>query len=226
MIYRCNMSVKHSRFVFFSSIVLLFLFLTSCGVVKRTSSEKSGQIIGSGIASWYGPDFHGKLTANGETYDMNSYTAAHKTLPFNTVLQVDNVENGKSVVVRINDRGPYIANRIIDLSRRAAEDLDMIGSGTASVRLMLIREGDRPVDIQNISSRETFTIQLAAFENESEAIARSGQIEGSRVEKITINERTIFRVYYGSYSSPEDAQIALKELSQKGFQGFVKQIEN
>lgn len=207
-------------------VPVAFFVFTSCGVVKRTAPEKSGQIIGSGIASWYGPNFHGKLTANGETYDMNAYTAAHKTLPFNTVLQVDNVENGKSVMVRINDRGPYSANRIIDLSRRAAEELDMIGSGTASVRLMLIREGDRPVDIQNISSRENFAIQLAAFENESEAVARSNQIEGSRVEKVMIDDKTIFRVYYGSYSNPQEAKDDLDKLSEKGFEGFVKQVEN
>ncbi|WP_234573240.1 septal ring lytic transglycosylase RlpA family protein [Rhodohalobacter sp. 614A] len=221
------MSVKHFRIYFFLLIPILLLTLSSCGAVKRTASEqKSGQIIGSGIASWYGPNFHGKLTANGETYNMNAYTAAHKTLPFNTVLRVDNVENGKSVTVRINDRGPYIANRIIDLSRRAAEQIDMIGTGTASVRLMLLREGDRPVDIQNVSSEESFTVQLAAFESESEAAARSNQIEGSRVEQVTINDRTIFRVYYGSYSNPEEAQSALNKLKQEGIEGFVKQVEN
>lgn len=208
---------------------LLLLVASSCGVVRRSSppeASKEGAIIGSGIASWYGPNFHGKLTANGERYNMNDYTAAHKTLPFNTVVRVDNVENGKSVVVRINDRGPYVANRIIDLSRKAAQQIDMIGNGTASVRLMVVREGDRPVDIQNIRSSETFTIQLAAFENENEAIARSKQIEGSRVEKVTIEGRTIFRVYYGSYSSPDEAKADLDKLSQQGLEGFVKQAEN
>lgn len=210
-------------------MVFLLLVTSSCGVVRRSSPPKAaeeGAIIGSGIASWYGPNFHGKLTANGERYNMNDFTAAHKTLPFNTVVRVDNVENGKSVVVRINDRGPYVANRIIDLSRKAAQQIDMIGNGTASVRLMVVREGDRAVDIQNISSEETFTIQLAAFESESEAIARSKQIEGSRVEKVILNNRTIYRVYYGSYSTPEEAQSALNKLKQNGIDGFVKQAEN
>lgn len=220
------MSVKHSNVLFLLLISFLFLFFTSCGVVKRTASEQKGQIIGSGIASWYGPDFHGKRTANGETYDMNDYTAAHKTLPFNTMLRVDNVENGKSVMVRINDRGPYVDKRIIDLSRRAAEDLDMIGSGTANVRLIVIREGDRPVNIQNVSSRETFTIQIAAFKNEHEAASRSAQISGSRVEKVTVAGKSIFRVFYGIFSTPDEAGKALDELSQKGIDGFVKQIEN
>lgn len=223
------MSVNHSKLLFLLTVSLLLLFLTSCGVVRRTGSptpDQKGEIIGSGIASWYGPNFHGKITANGERYDMNDYTAAHKTLPFNTVLRVDNVENGKSVIVRINDRGPYVANRIIDLSRRAAADLDMIGSGTASVRLMVIREGDRPIDTQNISSSETYTVQLAAFENEREAVAKSNQIQGSRVEKVVVTDKTIYRIYYGSYSNPGDAENALNELSQRGYEGFVKQIEN
>jgi rare lipoprotein A len=157
---------------------------------------------------------------------MNDYTAAHKTLPFNTMIRVDNVENGKSVVVRINDRGPYVDNRIIDLSRKAAREIDMIGSGTASVRLSVLREGDRPIDQQNISSSETFTIQLAAFESESEANTKSSQITNSRVEKVTVEGRTIFRVYYGTYSNPEKAKVDLDRLNNKGIEGFVKQVEN
>lgn len=212
-------------------IVGFSLLATSCGVVQRTtepevSGSGSGNIVGSGIASWYGPNFHGKLTANGERYNMNDYTAAHKTLPFNTMVRVDNVENGKSVVVRINDRGPYVANRIIDLSRKAAQQIDMIGNGTASVRLKVVREGDRPIDHRNISSTETFTIQLAAFENKSEANVRSKQIDGSRVEKVNVEDKTIFRVYYGTYTHPKEAKADLNELSRKGIDGFVKQVEN
>jgi len=223
------MSVKHSKIIFAILIGVFFMILSSCGVVRRTSPPEvsgEGAIIGSGIASWYGPNFHGKLTANGERYNMNDYTAAHKTLPFNTMVRVDNVENGKSVVVRINDRGPYVDNRIIDLSRKAAQEIDMIGNGTASVRLMIVLEGDRPIDHQNISSAETFTIQLAAFESESEATARSNRLPGSRVERVRVEDKTIFRVYYGIYSNPEEAKNDLNELKGKGFEGFVKQVEN
>lgn len=87
----------------------------------------------SGVASWYGPGFHGRTTANGERYDMHGMTAAHKSLPFGTQVKVTNRNNGKSVVVRINDRGPYVGKRIIDLSRTAADTIDMIGPGTAEV---------------------------------------------------------------------------------------------
>jgi rare lipoprotein A len=91
-----------------------------------------------GTASWYGPNFHGKLTSNGERYDMWAMTAAHKTLPMNTIVKVINLRNGKSTVVRINDRGPFVSNRIIDLSKAAATKIDMIGTGTAPVKLVVL----------------------------------------------------------------------------------------
>ncbi|WP_226896435.1 septal ring lytic transglycosylase RlpA family protein [Poseidonibacter ostreae] len=92
----------------------------------------------TGIASWYGPNFHAKKTSNGETYDMYALTAAHKTLPMNTVVRVDNLENGKNVVVRINDRGPFVDGRIIDLSNTAAHAIDMVRKGTARVKITVL----------------------------------------------------------------------------------------
>ncbi len=91
-----------------------------------------------GIASWYGPRFHGRKTANGERYDQNQLTAAHKSLPFNTKVRVTNKRNGKSVVVRINDRGPFVGKRVIDLSRGAANVVDMIGAGVAPVTIEVL----------------------------------------------------------------------------------------
>lgn len=91
-----------------------------------------------GIASWYGPDFHSKKTSNGEIYNMHDMTAAHKTLPMNTVVKVDNLENGKTIIVRINDRGPFVAGRIIDLSNKAAHQIDMVRKGTAKVRVTVL----------------------------------------------------------------------------------------
>ncbi len=89
----------------------------------------------TGVASWYGPGFHGKYTANGETYDQGDHTAAHRTLQMPAVVRVTNLDNGRSTIVRINDRGPYARSRIIDLSRAAAQDLDIIRNGTAHVRI-------------------------------------------------------------------------------------------
>ncbi|MGJ0315841.1 septal ring lytic transglycosylase RlpA family protein [Aliarcobacter cryaerophilus] len=91
-----------------------------------------------GIASWYGPDFHAKKTSNGEIYNMYAMTAAHKTLPMNTVVRVDNLDNGRSTIVRINDRGPFVAGRIIDLSNKAAHEIDMVRKGTARVKVTVL----------------------------------------------------------------------------------------
>ncbi|MGH6829135.1 MAG: septal ring lytic transglycosylase RlpA family protein [Rhizomicrobium sp.] len=96
----------------------------------------------TGIASWYGPTFYGKTTANGELYDGNKITAAHRTLPMPVNVRVTNLENGKSIIVRVNDRGPYARGRIIDLSRRAAELLDVIQTGTARVRVTYLGRAD------------------------------------------------------------------------------------
>lgn len=92
----------------------------------------------SGVASWYGPDFHGKKTSNGEIYNMNAMTAAHKTLPMNTMVRVTNLSSGAQTTVRINDRGPFVAGRIIDLSKAAATSIGMIGAGTARVKLEVV----------------------------------------------------------------------------------------
>ncbi|MBM3951353.1 MAG: septal ring lytic transglycosylase RlpA family protein [Rhodospirillales bacterium] len=105
----------------------------------------------TGIASWYGADFHGKLTANGETYDMNEVTAAHKTLPMPSLARVTNLENGRSLIVRINDRGPFVAGRIIDLSRRSAQLLGLEGKGTGRVRVQILAEESREIAEQMIA---------------------------------------------------------------------------
>ena len=94
----------------------------------------------TGIASWYGPPYHGRATASGEIFDMEKLTAAHPSFAFGTWLRVENLDSGKNVVVRVNDRGPFVKKRIIDLSRAAAREIDMIGPGTARVKLVVIRQ--------------------------------------------------------------------------------------
>lgn len=101
----------------------------------------SQQVVSSqyGLASWYGPGFAGRRSASGEIFDPNQLTAAHKTLPFGTIVRVTNVNNGRSVVVRINDRGPYVGNRVIDLSAAAANAIGMINSGVGQVQMQILR---------------------------------------------------------------------------------------
>ena len=103
----------------------------------------------TGIASWYGTDFHGKQTSNGEYYDMNSATAAHKTLPMNTKLLVTNLDNGASTVVRINDRGPFVAGRIIDLSNLAASEVGMVDKGIANIKIEVLAIDPTVITCQN-----------------------------------------------------------------------------
>ena len=102
-------------------------------------------LVQTGIASWYGPGFHGRLTANGEHYDMHAFTAAHRTLQLPSVVRVENLDNGKVIIVRVNDRGPYIDGRIIDLSRKAAETIDMHYKGLARVRVSVLPEHSRQI---------------------------------------------------------------------------------
>tara|TARA_B100000579_G_C22576660_1_gene731473 strand:- start:165 stop:575 length:411 start_codon:yes stop_codon:yes gene_type:complete len=113
-------------------------------VVKApTLSEfDTSQKLFHGVSSYYGKDFHGKLTANGEIFDMYGLTAAHRTIPLNTVARVTNKDNGKSLILRINDRGPYVEGRILDCSYGAAKKLDFIKSGTAKVKIEIIEWGD------------------------------------------------------------------------------------
>ena len=117
----------------FAVALSLATFAHPVDAEARTKSARGGG--GGGAASWYGSEFHGRRTANGERYNMNGYTAAHRSLPFGTKVKVTNRSNGRSVVVRINDRGPFHGGRVIDLSKGAANKLGMVNSGVARVTL-------------------------------------------------------------------------------------------
>ncbi len=126
-----------------------------------------------GLASWYGGKFHGRLTASGEIFNTNDYTAAHKKLPFGTIVRVINLDNGKSVVVRINDRGPFVKGRIIDLSRAAASAIGMIGKGVARVRLDVICVGDNKrmrKEGRSSGVSRNYMIQVGAFSVKENAL--------------------------------------------------------
>lgn len=109
--------------------------------IPPTTTDERPQFMQVGFASWYGPGFRGNRTADGERFDMNALTAAHRTLPFNSYVRVTDLATGRSVIVRINDRGPYEAHRIIDLSARAARDLGIADDGTARVRIQSVDAG-------------------------------------------------------------------------------------
>lgn len=125
------------------------------------SPPVAGAYVEEGVASWYGIPFDGHRTSNGEIYDMHQFTAAHKTLPFGALVRVTNLRNGKQIEVRINDRGPFVANRVIDLSLSAAQAIDMVGPGTAPVRLEVMA-GPNP-------SVGFFGVQVGAFQEKENA---------------------------------------------------------
>ncbi|MFO8029981.1 MAG: septal ring lytic transglycosylase RlpA family protein [Cyclonatronaceae bacterium] len=203
-------------------LVLLLLapaFVTSC---EMKDGEDADVVLQEGVASWYGPGFHGRRTSNGEIYDANDSTAAHRTLPFDTIVRVVDTETERSVQVRINDRGPYVGDRIIDLSRAAAETLDMLDSGTAQVRLELVEAGG---PIPDDLDQERYTIQLAEYSGPFYAHRFAEEIGGDvRVDSVYMFQRSRFMVYYGYYDNVESARAELRELRERGHRGFVKQI--
>lgn len=221
-------------------LVTIGLLVASCGISsrvvdpsedpgyteKRPEPEAFNASIETGVASWYGPNFHGKMTANGEIYDMSALTAAHRTLPFNTFVQVENLDNSKSVIVRINDRGPFKDNRVIDLSKKAASKINMIGPGTANVQLYLV-EGN-PQQFRNKDlTVSTFTVQLGSYESRESAEEVAAKIEGARIEKFTFNDgQEVYRIFYGIFTDKENARKEQQRLQQRGLQGYVKQLEN
>lgn len=175
----------------------------------------------SGNASWYGPDFHGKLTSNGETYNMYDMTAAHKTLPMNTIVKVTNRRNGLSTVVRINDRGPFVATRIIDLSNKAAHQINMVGAGTAPVVLEVLGfevKGARKIPTKEQlkespqeQSIEDFALQIASFSRIEGALLtqeKYDNTDGYRtiIKDVEMNDSRIFKVLLKGFKSEQEAR--------------------
>ena len=181
-----------------------------------------------GIASWYGPKFHGKKTSNGETYSMYAHTAAHKTLPMNTIVRVTSKENGKSTIVRINDRGPFISGRIIDLSNSAARDIDMLQKGTANVRIEVIGfngaiSNSIPLTKETLATSEykvattqtsvqlsKFLVQIGAFRNKNGA-----QGYKAIIKEYSLNGLPIYRVMLSGFQSEAEARdfISLQKIA-------------
>jgi rare lipoprotein A len=169
-----------------------------------------------GIASWYGPKFHGKLTSNKERYDMYQLTAAHKTLPFDTRVRVTNLENGLTVLVRINDRGPFVGDRIIDLSLAAAKKLGMLESGTTSVELRAEYYPNQTNKTEQQSANK-FGVQVGFFREIQNAKNLKDQTKESFVQKFNSNGDQFYRVVVGKYNHFDQAWNRLNKLKSNGF---------
>ncbi len=203
-----------------------------------------------GVASWYGRDFHGKLTANGERYDMHALSAAHKTLPLPSLVRVTNLENGRSVVVRVNDRGPFVKRRLIDLSYAAANALGYTGQGTTRVRVQALGSASPPVPSRpvRIATKHTpspasthplskqsspaatgLYIQLGAFARSDNAsklkVSLSAQYPSIRVQPFIRSTHTLYRVRIGPFSDVHAIEHTVLSLQQQGYGNTVVVIE-
>ncbi len=178
-----------------------------------------------GVASWYGPTFHGVNTSSGEPYDMYGMTAAHKTLPLPTYARVTNLRNGRSITVRINDRGPFVANRLIDLSYTAAAKLDMLREGTTLVEVRALIPG-KPDSLSraNESPPPALYMQVGAFadQNNAQRAIRTLQTAGLKTAFIAppLNEKPLlYRVRVGPVSSVADFDQLQAKLASLGYGG-------
>jgi rare lipoprotein A len=247
---------------FLSTVLISFLF-SACATQHRayspqdhtpSSRQKSGQkpytVAGKryeplsshegftqeGVASSYGRDFHGRKTASGEPFDMNAMTAAHKTLPLGVYVRVRHKRTGKEVIVRINDRGPFVSERIIDLSDGAARKLEMIQEGLAPVKVTALgfktdKKSDEieyraPVSYDNGS----FALQVAALKNRDNAYRYAADLKlkygAANIQEANVAGNMFYRVRLGHYSSLRAAQSAQESFERKGFPGnFVVALD-
>ncbi len=188
----------------------------------RTAPFIPGVYVEQGIASWYGVPFDGRRAADGEIFDMNSLVAAHRTLPFGSILRVTNLNNGRDVQVRVIDRGPFVGDRILDLARAAAVSLGMIGTGTAPVRIELL-SGPSPAGGE-------FTVQIGAFADRTNAEQLRDRLL-ARYQPIFIQDYDaptghFYRVRVGRVPSTDAAQqLAAQLKNSDGFQTFVMRLD-
>ena len=186
--------------------------------VPETKLEKmDSKWVQYGVASWYGGEFHGRPTSSGEVYDMNQLTCAHNTLPLGTTVMVTNLENGRSLELKVNDRGPFVKERIIDVSYAAAQMLGMWAKGTAPVKIEVISLASEPV--------LRFTLQVGSFTDETNAQRLAEQLRRSfeNVHVVTLETPTqkYHRVRVGQFDTREAALVIAEKLSQMGFKVLV-----
>ena len=224
-----NFEFKNWKLIISSLVISLFLLSACSGKhrvpvdrrmpppEKQMTKKEVPKGVQYGIASWYGKDFHGKPTSSGEIYDMYQLTCAHNTLPLGTMVMVTNMENGKSVELKVNDRGPFVKDRIIDLSYAAAQIIGMYEKGTAYVKVEFIG----PL----IESIQRFTLQVGSFVDEANARRLADQLRNSFENVFVTTLETVTQKYYrvrvGQFETRESALSMAEKLSQMGFKVLV-----
>ena len=213
------------------AVILALILIPIISTADTTAINKKVSTLFFGEASWYGGRFQGRKTANGEIFDTYKMTAAHKTLPFGTIVKVTNLKNDKSVKVRINDRGPFIKNRIIDLSFAAAKNIKMLKDGTAKVEVRILKLGDgnyiKP--FKNLINKKKITSSKKTLINKkitSKKPVNKKTIVNKTKPSIVYEDHKpgYFAIQLGAFKTKKYADELMKKLKSKNFHSFVRKI--
>ena len=207
------------------------------GVKTYTTSVEGGKVFQTGHASFYGNEFNGRRTASGQRFSNTGYTAAHRTLPMGSLVKVVNPRNGKSVVVRVNDRGPFVRGRIIDLSRAAARKIGIGGVGQVQLirldRSEVVEEDEaettpsapaKPLEAPAITADGAYSVEVFSLSDHKVANRALTLLPHTWMQKTGEGVMTMYRVYYGRYATEQDAKIMQQLLFAQGYNSFVKKI--
>ncbi len=197
--------------------ILMFVLLAAGCATNRYQPPRPGDSI-RGVSSWYGEKFHGRPTASGVIYDMHGLTAAHRELPLGTVVDVRNLENGRQVRVEINDRGPFIRGRILDLSYGAAKQIGMAEAGLAKVEIRIVSVGrgkSGPI------STHKYAVQAGAFRDKANALSTQKRLEAEFPEVTLETAGDFYRVRVGVFRKRQEADDVTKRLKRAGFDAYV-----
>lgn len=218
----CSPDVSWFRCSALLSILILLGTLAACGGPPKPTYFPGYPVgfVERGVASWYGPGFHGNKTANGERYDMHKLTAAHRTLPLGSIAVVRSMSTGRQVTVRINDRGPFARGRVLDLSLAGAQALMMTGAGTGEIELQVIGYQGRTAEMG------VLRVQVGSFSDQQNALnllERAKQhYPGGRIQVVDLPEGKRYRVHIGQFSREAQAEAAASNLeSSLDLQAFV-----
>lgn len=207
-------------------IIILLLILVSCAPKKPPTVEYIPEGAQKGVASWYGSEFHGRPTASGEIFNMYDYTCAHREYPFGTKLKVINLKNNKDVVCTVNDRGPFVQGRDIDLSFASAKKIDLIATGTAEVLMEPVGRDYSYVRYVNYSPISgALTIQVGAFKEIDNALrlkqSLSLKYQNVYINKAVVKGETFYRVRVGKFNSYDEAYNLAKSMGQEGYRVII-----
>jgi rare lipoprotein A len=248
--FRCSIcgkvafGIKYLRNIFVENKAMLYKSISWVIVFQIIFLSVNAQFTQKGQASYYADKFNGRTTANGEKFSNSKMTAAHNTLPFNTMVKVTNLKNNKTVVVRINDRGPFSKGRIIDLSKAAANKIDMVADGVANVKIEVVDNNTTPGNSNKSSSpielfslkvdkvnSSGFGIQVGSYQYVENMLNEVYKFqEDFKVDPLihvsNVKGKRVYRIIIGPYDTRDKAENQLKKFKKDGKDGFVISISN